>query len=150
MDVGAGEDRPRGVRRIPRLRAEAETTRIEARHGDVTDGLLAAEHGNHLRRRIELDTEPVAVEGCRCLTKLGGPVIRRVPMRLWVTEAGRGSVDDRVGRREVGIADREADDVDALTLLCRDLALQLGEEVRRHLVETARELHSNSTDVSPA
>src|SRR5215207_569450 len=62
MHLGAREHRAGGVRRIARLGTQADIARVEAGHRDVPDGLLAAEHGNHLRARIELDAEALQVE----------------------------------------------------------------------------------------
>src|SRR3990172_1362076 len=46
-----------------------------------------------------------------------------------------------VGSRQVGVANTERDDVDALRALLRDLARDLGEEVSGKLLDAAGELH---------
>ena len=57
-------------------------------------------------------------------------------------------VHDRLRRRQVRVADPQADHVDALALLLRELALELGEEVRRHRVEALREPHTSNSSAS--
>jgi hypothetical protein len=47
-------------------------------------------------------------------------------------------LDDQVRRRRVGVANAQGDDVDALCALVGDLALQLGEQVRRQLSQACR------------
>ena len=50
-------------------------------------------------------------------------------------------VDDVRRRRQVGVADAEGDDVDALRLLRGDLLADLREEVRRQLLDAIGESH---------
>ena len=111
----------------------------------MPDRLLAAERRHNLCARIELDAEAVAVEAGRRLPKLLRTVVGRVLVGRRVAGPGDQGVHDRLRGRQVGIADPQADHVDALSLLLGELALELGEEVRRNRVEAFREPHSRSS-----
>jgi hypothetical protein len=63
-------------------------------------------------------------------------------VRRRVGHGALGGGDDRLERRHVGIADPEADHVDPGGALRRHLALQLGEQVRRDLLEAVTRSHS--------
>jgi hypothetical protein len=69
-------------------------------------------------------------------------VVRRVLVRRRVARRRGQRRDDGLGRRQVRVADAEADHVDALAALRGDLALELREQVRRNRVEAAGESHS--------
>src|SRR5256885_16835047 len=114
----------------------------------MADRLLAAERRDDLRRRVELDPETVSIEPGRRLAELLGALVARIPVRRGIAGGGGKRLDDRLGRRQVGIADAEADHIDSLALLLRDLPLELGEEVRRHGVQTFRESHSWNSSAS--
>jgi hypothetical protein len=101
----AREDRAGGVRRIAGFGTQAHVAGVEGCHRDVPDRLLAAEHGNHLRGRIELDAEALAVEARGGLAKLDAALIRWVLMRGGIAERRGGRLDDRIGRRHVRVAD---------------------------------------------
>src|SRR5215204_6497825 len=148
VDVGAREDRARRVRRVPGRRAQRHLARVKACHRDVPDRLLAPQRRHDLRRRIELDAEAVAVEGRRRLTHLVGAVVRRILVGGGVSERFCRGLNDCRGRRHVGIADREADDVDALPSLRLHEPLELSEEVRRNRVEPLREPHRPSSSLA--
>jgi hypothetical protein len=72
-------------------------------------------------------------------------MVGRVPVSRRVAGACDQGVHDGPRRRKVGVADPEADHVDALASLLRELAFQLGEEVRRDRVEPLGEPHSGSS-----
>ena len=141
MHLGAGEERARSVRRVPGIRRERDVARVEQHERHVADSLLAAQRGDDLRGWVELDAEAVAVEGGGRGAELVGTVVGRVLVRGRVSRGvGEGS-DHRRRRRQVGVADAEADHVHALASLSRDLALELGEQVGRDLIEALRKSH---------
>ncbi len=107
----------------------------------MADALLGADKGHHFLRRVERHAETALVPRRNGLAELGQS------LRLGVTVVGglaRGLLErgkDVRRRRQVGIADAERDDVDALGLLRRDLLADLGEEVWRELLDAVGELH---------
>ena len=144
MDVRAGEEGPRRVGRVAGLRSERDIARIETGEGDVGDPFLAAKDGDDLGFRVDVDAEPLLVEGRNCAAKRVQSAVCRVPVRRRVRGCVPERADHRLGRREVGVADPEADHVDALAPLLLDLPLQLGEEVGRNEVESLCEPHPAS------
>src|SRR5438105_1197645 len=113
------------------------------------NGFLAAKGGDDLRARVKLDVEAVAVEPRDGLAKLGGAVVRGVLVRGRVAGGGGERAHHGLRGRQVGVSDPEADHVDPLAALGGNLALELGKEVGRHLVEAAGELHqANSSESS--
>jgi hypothetical protein len=100
----------------------------------VADAFLAAEHRDQLTVRIELDAEAVTVEARRRGPELLGAMVRRVLVGPWVARRFGQRIDDRRRRGKVGVADTEADDVDAGLLGLGYLPLQLGEEIGRDCV----------------
>src|SRR6185437_3038277 len=148
MDVCAGEDRARRVGRIPRIRRKADVARVEQRQRHVPDRFLAAERRDDLRAWVELDAEPGLVEVGRRLTELVRAVVGRVLVRYGVAGTGSKRLDHRLRCRQVGVANAEADHVDAGRALLGDLPLELGEQVRRHRVEPAREPHNANSSAS--
>ena len=75
------------------------------------------------------------VEARQRLAELGPAAVRRVLMCRGIRHGGLHRLDDVGVGRLVGIADPEADHVDAGILLRRHLAFELGEHVGRHRLE---------------
>ena len=84
---------------------------------------------------VDLDPEAALVEARERLAELLAAAVARVLVRAGVGDRLLHRVDDvRVGRR-VGVADAEADHVDAGGALVGDPPLQLLEHVRRHRLQ---------------
>ena len=133
--LGAGEQRPAGVDRIAGVGGERDVARIEEGEAEVVDALLGADRRDHLGLGVDLDPEAAVVEAGEGLAELRPAAVRRVLVGARVGDRRLHRLDDvRIGRH-VGVADPEADHVDPGLLLRRDLALELGEHVRRDRLE---------------
>ena len=142
-----GAAREHGADRVDRVRGvrhERDVAGVDEAEGHVADALLCPDERHDLLV-AELDVEAAGVPAgdgvahLRQAVGLGIAVVGRVVGGC----LQRG--EDVVGRRNVGVADAEADDVDALGALLRDLPADLEEEVRRKLVEPVGELHTEET-----
>ena len=102
---------------------------------DVGDGLLRAQRGHDLALGVESDAEAPPVVGGHRLAEQQGALVRRVLVRGGVPRRLGEGRDDVLGCRRVGVADAEADDVDAGRPPGGDLALDLGEQVRRQALD---------------
>ncbi len=102
---------------------------------------LAPMRRHHLGLRIELDAESPLVEGGDCLAELGPPTVGGVRVRARVGHRPLRSSDDRRVGRRVGVADAEADHIDAGCAFAGDLALELGEQVRRNSFQATTRSH---------
>ena len=135
LRLRAGEDRPAGVDGVAGVGGKRDATGVEEGEAEVVDALLGADRRDHLALGVDLHLEAAVVELGEGLAKLGSSAI------AWVLLVGRigdrllHRLDDvRVGRL-VGVADAEADHVDAGGALLGDAPLQLGEHVGRHRLQ---------------
>ena len=109
----------------------------------MRNALLPAENRDHLGVRVDPDPEAPVVEVRHSRAELVGAAVRRILVRARAARSAGERLDHRLRRRQVGVADAEADHVDAGLLPLLDLALELGEEVGRNGVEPLREPHSS-------
>ena len=77
-------------------------------------------------------------------------MVRRVLVRARVARGVGQRVDHHRRRRQVRVADAEADHVHALAALLGDLPLELGEQVRRHRASSALRDEPHSEPEAPA
>ena len=116
-------------------RDERVVTGIDEGGEQVGDALLAADEREDFLVGVDVDVEAVlhplraglAVAGC---AEVAGILVIR-----GVVDGLAHRLDDVLGRGRVGVADAQRDDVDALCLLRRLLAVDLGEQVRRQIVD---------------
>jgi len=103
----------------------------------VGDPLLGAQEGDDLGLDVEGHAEPARVVPGDRLPEGRLPAVARILVRRRVARAGDQRVDDVAGRRHVGVADAETDDVDAGGAARRHLALDLSEQVRREVLHAS-------------
>src|SRR5579884_1736718 len=97
----------------------------------MTDAFLRADQSQDLALGIQVDTEATAVPVGNRLAKPVEPLRLRVAMVRWIARCPRQGADDRRWRRDVRIADAQADDVHATRYGLSALTVDLDEEVRR-------------------
>ncbi len=149
-----GEQRTRGVDRVARVRSQTHVELIEKGQADVGQALLGAEQWHHLGIGVEPDAEPALVEVHHGGAKLERAAVAGVLVTSGVVRRLREGRHDVRRRGCVGVADAQADDVCAGRPACGDLALDLGEQVRRQALNALREPHQamwsrNSSERSP-
>jgi hypothetical protein len=127
--LGEGEDRARAVRRVAGLGAEDDVAGVREREGHVGDQLLGADaHADLLG--LEVDAVALLHERRDGALELVDALGRGVLVDVLVVQVGDHRVEQEPGRRLVGVADAQVDDILALLLEGGALALELGEEVR--------------------
>ena len=139
----AGEHDPDLVDGIGGVGDEGCVAGVDEAEGDVGDALLRADEGHELLFGVEGDAKASLVPLGGRAAEVGEAFGFRVAVVGGVAGGLAEGVDD-VGRGgQVGVADAEGDDVDALGLLGRDLLGDLGEEVGRELLDAVGELHGS-------
>ena len=133
--LGAGQERAAGVDRVAGIRGEGDVARVEEGEAEVVDALLGADRRDHLGLGVDLDAEAPVVEVGERAPELLPASVRRVVVGAGVGHRGLHRLDDVRKGRMVGIADPQADHVDAGRPLVGDLALELGEHVGRDRLE---------------
>ena len=93
---------------------------------------------------VQLERVGPLVERHAAFPKRVNFTVANVESRGRIVRRALELVEDVRGRRQVGVADAEADDVDALRALLGDLPADLQEEVGGELVEPAGKLHRAS------
>ena len=79
---------------------------------EVGEALLGADRGDDLALGVEVDVEPALVQVGERLAQLGDAAAGRVAMVAGVVRRLRQLLDGQVGRRDVGVAEAEVDDVE--------------------------------------
>ena len=139
--LAAGEHRPNGVDRVGGIGHEGDIAGVDQAEGHVADALFRADQGQHFRVAVEGDAEPLAVPVGDGLAQLGKALRLRVAVVGRLVRRRVQGVEDALRGGQVGVADGEGDDVDALGALLVDLLADLDEEVRRKLFDAVGELH---------
>ena len=111
--LGAGEDRAPDVDRVRRARHQRGVARAEQHPHQVREALLGADGVAHLRVGVEVDAELALVEVGDGHPQLRDAPAGRVAVVARVAHRFDQLVDRDVGRRHVGIAEAEVDDVDS-------------------------------------
>ena len=135
-DRRAGDDEAEGVDRVARVRREDDIARRGDRLGEVGEAFLRTQRDDHLAVGIEIDGEaarviiglrlPQALDTLRC----------RIAVRVRIARDLGELVDDMRGRRAVGIAHAEIDDVLAAGARRRLHRIDLGEDIGRQAADT--------------
>src|ERR1039458_975756 len=137
----ARQPRPAGVDRISRIGSARVVARVQSAEVGVEDRLLRPERRHDLAVRVQPHVEPPLVEVPDRAPEILAPAVARVSVRFRLAHRLLHRLHDQRRRRAVGIADAEADHVHALLALARDLALQLGERVRRNPLQSLTRSH---------
>ena len=140
--LAAGEPRSTGVNRIARVSRERVVAWVKERKVEVEDRLLGPDRRDDLVLGIELDVEAALVEIPHGASEVRAATIGGVAMRLGLAHRLLHRLDDQRRRRAIGIADAEADHIHPGRALLRDLALELGERVRRDALQASTRLHA--------
>src|SRR5262249_40328609 len=138
----AGEQRCGVVDRIARCGDQADVAGIDDRDGQMTDAFLAADQREDLVRRIESHPKSTC-HPCRGrLFELRIAGVIRIAMILRVVDGLGHPINDEFGRRPVGVADAEVDDVLAGGDGGALSAIYINEEIGRKLIESLGALES--------
>ena len=129
--LAAGQHGAGDVDGVAGVGGQSDVARVEEGEADVGDALLGAQQRDDLGGRVELHAEARGVEPGHRLAKRRLALVAGVLVRRGVGGALRQRLDDVGRRRQVGVADAEADDVDAGGAALGDLALDVGEQVGR-------------------
>ena len=138
-DVGAGDDRAVDVDRIARVGHQHRVAAVERREHQVRDALLRADRDDRLGVRIELDAVAALVPLADRAAQPRNALRHRVAVRVAALRRLDQLVDDVRGRRPVGIAHAEVDDVLAAPAGRHLSSVGDVEDVRRQALD-AREL----------
>src|SRR3989441_12977902 len=97
----------------------------------MSDALLRAQEHRHLAYRIERHLEALREPGGDPGARFAIPGARGIAVVPWIAAVLRDLVEDEIGRGQVGISDREIEDLPSGRLGLVALPLQLREEVPR-------------------
>ena len=104
----------------------------------VREALLRTDRAAHLGLEVERDVELALVEVGERLAQLRDAVAQRVAVVAGVAHRLDQLLDRDVGRREVGVAEPEVDDVLAGPPQLHLQRVDVGEHVRRQRVDSAK------------
>ncbi len=127
----AGEDRAPDVNRVRRRRDERGVAGADEREHQVREALLRTDGGTHLGLEVERHAELALVERGDGFAQLGNALAGRVPVVTRVADRLDELLDGHVGRRQVGVAEREVDDIFACSPERHLQRIDLRERVRR-------------------
>ena len=142
-DDAARHDEAEGVDRIGRVRAQDHVARRGDRLRHVGEAFLGAERRDDLRFGIELHAEAAGVVAGLGAAQAGNAARGRIAMRARVAHHFAQLVDDRLGRRQVGIAHAEIDDVGAARAGAGLQPVDLLEDVGRKPADLVKFFHVN-------
>ena len=128
----------RGVRGIPRVGKDHLVTRLDAREKREQQDVLGSRDQDHLGR-VDLRTQRAADETGDRLARLIYPAGGRV-VRVAVLHRADRSLDDVVGRGEIGLADLQVDDPLAVSFQPPRLGEHLESALRSEARHALREL----------
>ena len=111
---------------IPQLLA-----RLDDGCREICDAFLRADQRTHFPLRVEADAEPTPVPIRGGLAKLRQAFVVGITVILGVVGGALESFDDVTRSWQVGVADREADNVDALACDLFFEAIKLSKKVGR-------------------
>ena len=137
-EIGTGEERTVDVDRITRTRDDGSVATIEKHPHEVAEAFLRSDGVGDLGLDVEVDVPLALVEIGDRLAQLGKSPRHRVPMIAGDTGRLTEFLDGDRRRRDVGVAESEVDDVDAVPT---SLDLQIvddREHVRRQIGDPAK------------
>ncbi len=143
-DHAARHQEAEGVDRVARVGHQHDVARRGDRLRDIGEAFLRAQRGHHLGVRIELHAEAARVIGglrtAQARDALGG----RIAVGARLAERLLDLLDDVSGRRQIGIAHAEIDDIRA-GVPRRGLGAVHGlEHVRRQALDAVELFHRRS------
>ena len=139
-----GEHRANLVNVIAGVGREGDIAGVDEGERHVRDALLRADEGEGLTLGVEGALEAALVPVGDGLAQLGQALRLGVAVVGGVVGCAMERVEDVGGRGEVGVADAEGDDIDALGLLGGDNLGDLGEEVGGQLFDPLGQSHDFS------
>jgi hypothetical protein len=141
LRLRARQQRAPRVDRIAGVGRERDITRIEERKVEVEDAFLGADRRHHLGLGVKRDPEATRIESRDGLAELAPAAIGRVLVGAGIRDGALRRCHDRLVGRHVRIADPEADHVHPSLPLRSDLALELGEQIRRDPLKALTRSH---------
>ena len=143
-DDAARHDEAEGVDRIGRVRAQDHVARRGDRLRHVGEAFLRAERRDDLRVGIELHAEAAGIIGGLGAAQARNAARRRIAVGARIAHDLAQLVDDRLRRRQVGIAHAEIDDVGAARAGAGLQPVDLLEDVRRQPADLVKFFHVSS------
>ena len=147
--VGPGEERSVDVDRVRRGRHQGGVTGLDQHPHQVGQALLGPDGVDHLGIGVELDPETAQVEIRRRPAQLGDAPAGRVAVVAGVVSGFGQLLHRHVGRRDVGVAETEVDDVAPGSAGLQLQGVDDGEDVGRQPGD-ASELHTERLLPGPA
>ncbi len=145
VHVRAGEHGRVDVDRVARARHDGRVARLQQHPHEVREPLLGADGRDRLRLRVELDREAAPVEVADRRPQLRDAAARRVAVVPLLAGRLLELRDRDLGRRDVGVAEAEVDDVLARPPQVELELVRDREDVRRQRADAA-ELHPTTLD----
>ena len=140
-DGAAGHQEAEDVDRIGRIGNDDDVARRGDRLRDVGEAFLGAERGDDLGFRIELHAEAARVIGGLRAAQARNALGRRIAVGARLADRLLELLDHVRGRRQIGIAHAEIDDVGAAIAGHRLGAVDLLEHVRRQPADAIKFFH---------
>ena len=140
-DGAARHQEAEGVDRVARIGHQHDVAGRGDRLGDVGKALLGAERGDDLRFRVELHAEAAVVIGRLRAAQSGDAARGRIAVGARLAEGLLHLLDDVRGRRQIGVAHAEVDDVRPGVAGARLGLVHLFEHVRRQAADTVEIFH---------
>ena len=136
MDLATGELGAGLVDGVARVGHEGHVAGVQDGEGEVRQPFLGADQRQDLAVGVEVDAVALRLQNAAIdWRSSGGTLIERVLVKGRVLDVRLEAVDDRPGRGGVGVADAEVDHVLAGGDRGLLLLVDLGEQVRRELLE---------------
>ncbi len=142
-DGAAGHQEAEDVDRIGRIGNDDDVAGRGDRLRDVGEAFLGAERGDDLRFGIELDAEAARIIGRLRAAQPGYALGGRITVGARLADGLLQLLDDMRGRRQIGIAHAEIDDVGAAVAGHRLGAVDLLEHVGRQAANAIKFFHGN-------
>src|SRR6202000_2005527 len=126
---------------IARIGCERVVTWIEESQVEGEDRLLGTERRDDLSLRVKRHVKGSREEVTYHLAKVGAAAIGRVLVSFSLRDSLLHRLDNQRRRRPVGVANAKTDHVDSSRALLGDLALKLGERIRRYALQALTRFH---------
>jgi hypothetical protein len=133
--VGAGDDEAEGVDRIAGVGRQHDVARRGDRRGEAGEPFLRSHRHHHFGFGIELDPEAAAVVIGLGLAHAGDARGGGIAVRVGLPRDFAQLVDHMLGRRQVGVAHAEVDDVPPRPACCVPHRVDFGDDVGRQALD---------------